>query len=256
MELQELLNTTAAALVDTAQKHEDARAKLGNAQVELAAREREVENLRWQVAALQKRAEESYAVQEKMRYLIFFYYFPLLSIRFHCFSPSSCSAFLVEQFLTIFQRSYEPAVGCILSYLAKPRIFSPLPSSAHFGIKLIPAYRAFMKEQEANLEGSKRRVVAETEHIFREMRGELERNQFALKMEVRRREAFARAVAGVIGGAQAEALLRHSGIQPEGIGGESEVERSGGGYFQGRESLRKEDLWSSHSSSSGLSKFS
>jgi hypothetical protein len=200
MELQDLLNTTATALVDTAQKHEDARS-------ELVAREREVENLRWQLGALQKRAEESFIVQEKMRYppcflLLFFFFFKL---------------------------------------------------------KLL---RAFMKEQEANLEGSKRRVVAETEHIFREMRAELERNQFSLKMETRRREAFARAVAGVIGAPQAEALLRQSGIQPEGIGGgsESETGRSGErerGYL-GTEnfgSMRKEDLWSSHNSS-GSSKFS
>ena len=113
-----------------------------------------------------------------------------------------------------------------------------------------------MREQESNLEGSKRRVVAETEHIFREMRAELERNQFALKMETRRRDAFARAVAGVVGGPQAEALLRQSGIQPEGIGGggAESGERERGGYSQGGEtfgSLRKEDLWSSHGSGGG-----
>jgi hypothetical protein len=60
MELQELLNTTASALVDTARKHEDARS-------ELLARERKVEGLRWQLSNLQKCMEESFAVQEKMR---------------------------------------------------------------------------------------------------------------------------------------------------------------------------------------------
>lgn len=91
MELQELLNTTAAALVDTARKHEVARAEIDslhaersalhaevNAErnalraevdAELRSREREAEGLRWQLAAIQKRADESFAVQEKMRYI-------------------------------------------------------------------------------------------------------------------------------------------------------------------------------------------
>eukprot|EP00026_Physarum_polycephalum_P018976 Phypoly_transcript_20787.p1 GENE.Phypoly_transcript_20787~~Phypoly_transcript_20787.p1 ORF type:complete len:199 (+),score=59.19 Phypoly_transcript_20787:33-599(+) len=188
MELQELLNTTAAALVDASRKHEEAHAGLG-------AREREVESLKWQLAALQKRAEESFAVQEKMR--------------------------------------------------------------------------AFIKDQEASLEGSKRRVVAETEHIFREMRAELERNQFTLKMETRRRDAFARAVAGALGVPQTDALLRQSGIQPEGIGGAGGLGGIGGvgggiggerererGHTENFGSLRREDLWSSQHSSSGHYKFS
>jgi hypothetical protein len=79
----------------------------------------------------------------------------------------------------------------------------------------------------------KRRVVAETEHIFQEMRAEMERTQFALNSEKRRRarelDALARSVAGVVGGAQAEVLLRQSGIQPEGIGGD-EVSNLGGSF--------------------------
>lgn len=87
MELQELLNTTAAALVDTARKHEDARAEIDamraerNAMraeidaertamdAELHAHEREADGLRWQLASLQKRADESFAVQDKMRFV-------------------------------------------------------------------------------------------------------------------------------------------------------------------------------------------
>lgn len=148
MELQDLLNTTAGALVETTRKLDEARSSL-------ASKEKELEGVKRQLSVVQKRAEESFAVQEKMR--------------------------------------------------------------------------TYIKDQESNLDSAKRQVVAETEHIFREMRADLERAHFDLRSEVRRRSQVFEALSQILGSESARELFNRFGLKVDVSGSGSGFGASGFG---------------------------